>query len=356
MLIFLLLLVPIAYIIVSGAFLIFGSWACLPALIPLAIVWLKQRNERRNPSPAAPGRVTEPPSDLPAAAVSELMEMVATPGIDEADEGDYRIHFTIAVEMINKGTLELVVDGAESEDSDEFTYRLEAQPGPKSAWEQALCDVLPMESLDGSTLRFRLAAYGHGVRPHLRKHLEDRGLVSPPQGSDRRTGPVWPWALVMWVGILFSMWWVVWNWLGWWGLVWWPGMVIIGVFYSGAISDAYDSLKEVRGLTKKGRTEIGQWRRFGEYFGSLNFRAVRLKDPVGTGPLMPYAFALNRMDSWNRISPQRGPLPEDSASRSGEYPDNAKKLGLDAALLISVVAIDGGGTDLGVDLDFDLSI
>ena len=259
--------------------------------------------------------------------------------------------------MINKGTLELVVDGAESEDSDEFTYRLEAQPGPKSAWEQALCDVLPLESLDGSTLRLRLNAYGRGVRRHLRKHLEDRGLVSPPQGGDRRTGLVWPLllgVLLMWIGILFSMWWVVWNWLGSWGLVWWPGMVIIGVWYSGAISDAYDSLKEVRGLTKRGRTEIGQWRRFGEYLGSLTFRDVRLKDPDGTDPLLSYAFALNRMDSWNRISPQRGPLPENSAPRSGEDPVNAKKLGLDAAMLISVVAMSGEGTDL--DLDFDLSI
>ena len=69
---------------------------------------------------------------------------------------------------------------------------------------------------------------------------------------------------------------------------------------------------------------------------------------------MSYAFALNRMDSWNRISPQRGPLPENSASRSGEDPVNAKKLGLDAAMLISVVAIGGGGTDL--DLDLDLGI
>ena len=96
MVILILLLALFAYLIVSGAFLIFGSWACLPALIPLAIVWFKQRNERRNPSSAAPGRVTEPPSDLSAAAVSELMEMVATPGIDDADERDYRIHLTVA--------------------------------------------------------------------------------------------------------------------------------------------------------------------------------------------------------------------------------------------------------------------
>ena len=170
--------------------------------------------------------------------------------------------------MINKGTLELVVDGAESEDSDEFTYRLEAQPGPKSSWEQALCDGLPLESLDGSTLRKRLNSSGLGIRPHLRKHLEDRGLVSPPQGGEGRTDSAWPFllgVLMMWMGILFSMWWVVWNWLGWWGLVWWPGMVFIGALYWVLFSEAYDNLREVRVLTKRGRTEIGQWHRFGEY-------------------------------------------------------------------------------------------
>ena len=128
--------------------------------------------------------------------------------------------------------------------------------------------MLPRESLDSSTLRKRLNSSGLGIRPHLRKHLEDRGLVSPPQGGEGRTDSAWPFllgVLMMWMGILFSMWWVVWNWLGWWGLVWWPGMVTIGIGYLGAFIHADDNLQEVRGLTKRGRTEIGQWHRFGEY-------------------------------------------------------------------------------------------
>ena len=343
----------IAYLIISGAFLLFGFWACLPALIPLARVWFKQRDERRSPSPAAPDRVTEPPSDLPAAAVSELMEMVATPGIDEEDDADYRIHLTVAVEMIHKDTLRLVVDGAESGESDEFTYRLEAQPGPKSAWEQALCDVWPQGSLDGPTLRAQLNFLGLGVRGHLRQYLEDRGLVSHPNAGESRTGPVWPWALLMWIGILFSMGAVV-IWMEWWGLVWWPGMVTIGVMYWGAVDEGRRRLEEVRGLTDRGQTEVVQWRLFGQYLGSLTFTKLRLKDSDGTDPLMPYAFALNRMDTWNRASPRRGPLPEFSVSRSDGSPFNPKTAGLDAAMLLSAVAIPEGGLDTGLDLDLDL--
>ena len=370
-----------AYTIVSGAFLIFGSWACIPALIPFAIFWFKQRSERHKLLGEVLERVTDPPSDLPAAAVCKLMGMVETaeeirPGpirIVRRSYGEDRIHLTVVLEMIHKGTLKLVKDGSEFENSDKSTYRLEAQPGPKSAWEQALCDRLPQVSLDGEGLGEWLSFSLEGVSPHLLKYLEDRGLASPPQ-SERRTGLEWlrAWAPpMMWVGILFSMWWVVWNWLGWWGLLWWPGMVTIGLLHFGAMDNVYESLKRVRAqvdsVTDRGRAEAGQWNSFGSYLGSLTFIGARRKDPDGTDPLMPYASALNRMDSWQRASRRRasrrrGPLLKDPASRPGVYPDDAsdanaaKKLGLDAAMLISIVGISGGGTDLGMDMDFDMDI
>ena len=143
-------------------------------------------------------------------------------------------------------------------------------------------------------------------------------------------------------------------------------MVTIGLLHFGAMDNVYESLKWVRAqvdsVTDRGRAEAGQWNSFGSYLGSLTFIVARGKDPDGTDPLMPYASALNRMDSWQRASRRRGPLLKDPASRPGVYPDDAsdanaaKKLGLDAAMLISIVGISGGGTDLGMDMDFDMDI
>ena len=269
-----------------------------------------QRGERRNLSAASSERVTEPPSDLPAAAVSELVEEVnrTNVGVEDGfvglrwvsklvekvnriedsgeDPEDYRIVLTVAVEMVHKGTLKLGVGGR--------FISLEAQPGPKFAWEQALCDGLlqiPLNLFNISTLRELLNNPQLGIRQHLREYLQDREML-----SDRK----------------------------------------------------------VRALTNRGRTEGVRWLRFGEYFGSLSFSQVRRRDPNGTDPFMPYAFALNRMDDWNKASRNVGLLREDSASESSGYFNNPKKVGLDAAMLLSAAAIGEGGLDLG--LDFDLSL
>ena len=250
---------------------------------------------------------TEPPSDLPAAAVSELVEEVnrTNVGVEDGfvglrwvsklvekvnriedsgeDPEDYRTVLTVAVEMIHKGTLKLDVERR-------FIF-LEAQPGPKFAWEQALCDGLLQIPLDISTLRKLLNNPQLGIRQHLREYLQDREML-----SDRK----------------------------------------------------------VRAVTNRGRTEGVRWLRFGEYLGSLSFSQVRRRDPNGTDPFMPYAFALNRMDAWNSASRNVGLLREDSASESSGYFNNPKKVGLDAAMLLSPAAIGEGGLDLGSDFDLSL--
>ena len=266
-----------------------------------------QPSERRSLSAASSERVTKPPSDLPAAAVSELVEEVnrTNVGVEDGfvglrwfsklvekvnriedsgeDPEDYRTVLTVAVEMIHKGTLKL--------DVERKWIFLEPQPGPKFAWEQALCDGLLGIPLDISTLRKLLNNPQLGIRQHLREYLQEREML-----SDRK----------------------------------------------------------VRGVTNRGRTEGVRWLRFGEYLGSLSFSQDRLRDPNGTDPFMPYAFALNRMDAWNSASRKVEFLREDSASESSGYFNNPKKVGLDAAMLMSAAAIGGGGLDLGSDFDLSL--
>lgn len=324
---------------------------CL-ALVALASYWFRQWHERRRLLRDWTSKVIDPPSDLSAAAVCELLELA-----DGTDEDESRTPVAIVLEMIQKRTLGLIADGEESEGPEEFIYLLVEQPGPKCVWEQALCEGLPQESLNRSELRKRLIDPESGIRQHLRKYLHDRGLLSGKDISwNGLVGVVGLCSLLlMWIGVVFSivhlgvMWGVLWQ-----GVVWWPGMAIVGILYSVVLHTGIQNLLKVRAFTTAGRTEVVQWRRFGAYFDSLEFSRIRTRAPEGTSTLMPFAFALDRMGSWKRTSRTSPIWREESAAGSGGYFSNPRTVGLDAAMLISAGFIVDSDMDLDFDFDIDL--
>ena len=92
------------------------------SLAMIAFLWFVVRERRRAYSELSS---THPPSDLPAAAVSELVDR---------DEG-FRTPFTIVLEMLQKGTLEIVSEGTDS--IHRRAYQMKSGPGRKKfTWEQ----------------------------------------------------------------------------------------------------------------------------------------------------------------------------------------------------------------------------
>ena len=183
---------------------VFGFLGLLGISLGLAFVALKSykdglRRERRKFLSDRQSKVTEPPSGLSAAAVRELLELAA--GTDETDS---RTGVAVILEMVQEGTLEIVVDKAEPTGSKKLTYRLVERAAPKNVWERALCDGLPQESLRRSELRRRLSGPELAINQHLRKHLHDRGLLSREHITGKRSGQ----AVVAW------LWWSLLNWIG----------------------------------------------------------------------------------------------------------------------------------------------
>ena len=301
------------------------------ALAVLGFVWFLQWRERHRLALDWPSRVTEPPSDLPAAAVSELVDR---------NEG-FRTPVTIVLEMIQKGTLRVVVGSAEYVEAEDPVYRLVEQPGPKYKWERALCDALPQESQDISELWKRLSDPGLGIRQHLRAYLQDRGLLSREHSGRGRhiwtKQLIFQWSILMWVGLFL---WFPHLWV-----VWWAGLGMVGLIYGFGLLHAVRQLLEASVFTYIGRAEVIRWYEFGFYLDSSEFSEVRLADTAGTDPLVPYAVALNRMRPWEEHPPKFVSWIEESGSASGGYLSNPRRVGLDASMLGHGLIFDGGGLD-----------
>ena len=196
-----------------------------------------------------------PPSDLPAAAVAQLVRLANT-SWDGDIVADHLVLYTVIKEMIHKGTLDLFAYGpadsrADERNPDDFAFWAQAKDGHKSPWEQALCDGLPQGRLELPTLLEKLnTAQGEVVRQHLWEYLEDRGLVTLPR---------------------------------------------------------------LRVVTKRGRTEARQWLLFGEHLSS---DVVQNKDPGETNLYEAYAFALSTLPSRPDAPPSLYDEIEDDEARA----------------------------------------
>ena len=261
------------------------------ALIMLGFLWYVVQERRRFYSDL-PSR--HPPSNLPAAAVSELV----------GGDAGYRTPFTVVLEMLQKGTLEIVSEGTDS--LRRKAYLLRVRHGRKYEWERTVSDAIPQELTARYDLLQRLNETELGVRQQIRDYLRQGDLMNDENSV--REQNVWSAVLavhgvfLMSVGLTF--------WMMRLNSAWWVALGLIGVAYVVAMWIAYKQNANLNEVTDKGRTETMHWRGFGKYLQSSEFDEVREKEFEATDSLMPYSAALNRIHLWKQepqVSLERRP-------------------------------------------------
>ena len=258
---------------VSWFFRVVGVTVSLPMI---GFLWLVV-GERRRVYSELPSE--HPPSDLPAAAVSELVDRDERP----------RTPFTIVLEMLHKGTLEIAAAGGSPE-----RYRLTAKRGRKYEWEQTVSDALPQEPMSRFDLLKRLNEPELGVRRQIHEYLRDRDLLHDESVIRART--IWFAALAVLGSFLMSVGLALW--LVRLGPAWPVGLAMIGAAYVAGAWIAYRQSEKLNEITAAGRLETRRWRGFGAHLESSAFDEERGADFGAVDSLMPYAVALNRVCVW----------------------------------------------------------
>ena len=217
-----------------------------------------------------------PPSDLPAAAVSELVDENQSP----------RTPYVIVKEMLQAGTLEVGSEGGAPP-----LYHFTPRPGRKQKWEQTVSDALPREPMSRFNLLKRLNEPGLGLRQQIHDYLRHRGLLHSENAT--RTRNCWFASLAVLGAALMSVGLALWMVrLG----PAWP--VPLAIVVVASIAWAWISYRQIEVLSKftaDGKLEIRQWRGFRAHLESFEFE-VEEETKLGTvDSLTPYALALNLM-------------------------------------------------------------
>ena len=225
---------------ISWFFRVVGVSVSLPMLGALWIIV----TERRKVYTELPSEHL--PSDLPAAAVSELVDRDERP----------RTPFTIVMEMLQKGRLELASEGGSPE-----RYRLTDRAGRKHKWEQTVVDALPQEPTSRFDLLKRLNEPELGLRQQIHEYLRHRGLLH--HESAMRAGNIWVAALAVSGSVLMSV--GLAMWIVRLGPAWPVGLAMIGVGYLAAAWVGYRRSEKLSEFTAAGRLETRQWRGVGAW-------------------------------------------------------------------------------------------
>ena len=278
---------------ISWFFRVVGVTVSLPML---GFLWLIV-GERRKVHTELPSE--HPPSDLPAAAVSELVDRDERP----------RTPFTIVLEMLQKGTLEIASAGGSPE-----RYRLEARPGRKYNWERTVNDALPQDPTSRFDLLKRFNEPELKLRQQIHEYLEDRGLLHHESVMNARN--IWIAALAIPGTILMSVGLVLW--IVRLGPAWPVGLAMIGVAYVAGAWIGYRQSEKLSEFTAAGRLETRRWRGFGAHLESSTFDGERKADYGAVDSLMPYAVALNRIRLWRQERQVSEEPPSDMAAAIAE--------------------------------------
>ena len=231
-----------------------------------------------------------PPSDLPAAAVSELVDR----------EDKLRTPLAVVLEMLQKGAIEVALEKAGP--TYLATYRLTAGPGHKYRWEQTVIEALPQEPTTRLALLKRIDEPELGVRQQIHEHLRHRGLLKHEGSLGSQN--MWIATLATLGAVLMCV-----------GLSFWmirlhesltPGLVMMGFAYATGIWIIYWQIVKLNEFTSAGRSEVARWRGFGTHLESSAFDEEREADFEATDPLLPYSAALRRIHLW-RQAPQESP-------------------------------------------------
>ena len=255
---------------ISWFFRVAGVLLSLPRIGTLSLV---VENRRRVYSELPAER---PPSDLPAAAVSELVYESQRP----------RTPYVIVMEMLQAGTLEAVSEGGAPP-----VHRLTSKPGRKQKWEQTASDALPQEPISRFNLLKRLDEPDLGLRQQIHEHLQQRGLLR--RDDSRRALNAWFAALaasgsvLMGVGLAL---WIVRL-----GPAWTVALVMIAAAYTAWAWIGLRQIEKLNKFTAAGIQEIRQWRGFGTHLESSEFEPEKERELGRVDSLIPYALALNRL-------------------------------------------------------------
>ena len=278
---------------ISWFFRVVGVAVSLPMI---GFLWLIV-GERRRVYSELPSE--HPPSDLPAAAVSELVDRDERP----------RTPFTIVLEMLQKGTLEIAGERGSPE-----RYRLTAKHGRKHKWEQTVSDALPQRPVSRFDLLKRLNEPELGLRRQIHEHLRHRGLLHDE--SVMRARNTWLTALAVTGAVLMSVGLALW--IVRLGPAWPVALAMIGAAYVAGAWVGYRQSEKLKEVTAAGRLEIRQWRGFGAHLESSALDEERGADFGDIDSVMPYAVALNRVRVWREERQVSEEPPSDMAAAIAE--------------------------------------
>ena len=284
----------------------------LMAFALLAGIYLKLK-ERAWPKidyPTLNAPVTQPPSDLPAAAVSVL----------ESRKVSLNTLLAALIEMCQKDVLQVVgirvEPGQATEGKNYFGEYEHIYPGkyiywlvpkgvPQFEWERSLLEWIPKqpmmidELIDDS--RYILTEH-HVAQNHrqLGEHLRYRGLFNdnPMQAmSDANRGYLAHFlgAASVCIGLGLLSYWLLSSWVSW---PWWAnlassvvGGIIFGVIYAVVVEPS--RIGHIA-PTRAGIQEISRWLALKESL--LQFDP--LSDADGSDSLLPYAIAFDEAERW----------------------------------------------------------
>ena len=286
--------------------LVLISFAVLSAIY----LKLKERSWPKIDYPTLNAPVTQPPSDLPAAAVSVL----------ESRKVSLNTLLAALIEMCQKDVLQVVgirvEPGQATEGKNYFGEYEHIYPGkyiywlvpkgvPQFEWERSLLEWIPKqpmmidELIDDS--RYILTEH-HVAQNHrqLGEHLRYRGLFNdnPMQAmSDANRGYLAHFlgAASVCIGLGLLSYWLLSSWVSW---PWWAnlassvvGGIVFGVIYAVVVEPS--RIGHIA-PTRAGIQEISRWLALKESL--LQFDP--LSDADGSDSLLPYAIAFDEAERW----------------------------------------------------------
>lgn len=311
--------------------------------------------------------VKEPPSDLPAAAVSVLRSREMTG----------RTLGTIVLEMCQKGILAVTARPCGAGQDGKYKYRVTVPGEPDFPWEHMLCDDIKEREVAPGWIKSQLHKRKTAIGKQLGRHLQEQGFYlygdNPMEGF---RWIYWPWILgiVLMIGAVTTV--IagyaiavpggtpIREWVGVLGLL---GFILM--FWALLMFRRRKQISQAEKpqFNAQGLRDFRQW---------LSFRKTMWRqqrpEEEGAAPyrFLPYAFALGVSKPWmfSGITKAIASDDSDNATRpldttaergSGLRPADAFYVGWMAGEFVGPG--DGGlaGADLtglDLDIDFDLSL
>ncbi len=286
--------------------LVLISFAVLPAIY----LKLKERAWPKIDYPTLNAPVTQPPSDLPAAAVSVL----------ESRKVSLETFLAALIDMCQKDILQVVgikvTPGRTTEGQSllgnykhiyrgKYIYWIVPKSAPQFEWERIVLDSIPKQPMmiDALIGRLRIALVGPPgalIGRQLGEHLRYRGLfndnpVQAMSDADRGSLARFLGAISVCIGFGLLFYWLLSSWVSW---PWWAnlassvvGGIVLGVIYAVVVEPS--RIGHIT-PTHAGLQEISCWLALKE--SPLQFDT--LSDADGSDSLLPYAIAFDEAERW----------------------------------------------------------